>query len=110
MESRCAHCMHGKLPRTAGAAPSAFASPSACGGTPSLFEGIAVPDAPGLQPSREPLRALGRGAVSERVGIHTPAGHLLNPVVADGRCCAEALLDVAGLEDSALLRGRRPYP
>ena len=54
-----------------------------------------------LESAVQPPHALLRRAVRERFRVHTAAGHLLDPVVADRGRRAQALLDVAGLEHVA---------
>src|SRR6185369_9725142 len=53
----------------------------------------------------EPADALGRAAMGEAVGDDVTLALLLQAVVADGRSGIQCLVDVAGLDDLALLVG-----
>src|SRR4051812_31804238 len=61
-----------------------------------------------VEPGAEPRGALRRRAVRERVRVHAPSRLLLEGVITDGGRSAEALVDVARLEDLLLLRGMTP--
>src|SRR5262245_57387017 len=64
-----------------------------------------------LDPLVEPLHALLRGAVGERLGLDVALGLALQPVVADGGGRAQPLLHVSGLEEVLVLVGVvRPHP
>src|SRR5690606_10006102 len=76
----------------------------------SRAERVAVLDVTALEPAFEPLPALRRRAVRERLGLDPTAAHLLDPIVPDRRGGAQALLDVAGLEQAALAGRVTPDP
>src|SRR3954471_20008989 len=71
----------------------------------SWGERIAGVGAAALEAYAEPPRAVRGRSVRERLGGHPAAGHLLEPVVADGRGGTQTLLDVAWLEHLPLGRG-----
>src|SRR5690606_3285106 len=72
-------------------------------------EGVALIEVTGVDARPEPLLALRRRAVGERVGRDLPAGAPHQTIVADGRGRREPLLDVARLEHLLLaVRVMRP--
>src|SRR5687768_4844319 len=72
-------------------------------------ERVAVGDRALLHAALEPFDSLLRRAVRPRFRIHARAGRLLDAVVTDRGGGADALLDVAVLQDVALLRRVRPH-
>src|SRR5262245_22881020 len=62
-------------------------------------ERVAGLEVPRLEPAPEPLLALGRRAVRERLRHHVAARGPLQLIVADGAGRVEGLVHVAGLED-----------
>src|SRR5581483_1301980 len=84
-----------------------------CEGRQRSSEGVAAVRVAGLEAGREPVRALGRGAVRPRLRIDLPLRRLLDAVVADCGGCAQRVLHV-GLGDlreiARLLRVRSPDP
>jgi len=70
---------------------------------PGGLEGITLIDIAGIEPGAEPPDPLGRGAVSEGLRRDAAPRLLLEPVIANGRRCREAGLDVAGIQQIPLL-------
>jgi len=50
-----------------------------------LAQGIARINISAVQPAIEPIHALLRGAVCERLRLHRAPGHFLNVIIPDGR-------------------------
>ena len=74
-----------------------------------FVESVAGRNGPTVEARVEPVRALLRGAVSEGFRADVARRHLLQVVVANGRCRAERRFYVAFFEQAALLRGMSPY-
>src|SRR5690554_6547282 len=72
-------------------------------------EGVAGVGVAGLVARGEPRRPLLRRAVGERLLAGGAARHAGEAVVADGGGRVEPLLELAGLEDAATVRRRRPH-
>ena len=68
-------------------------------------ERVAQREVSGLEAAPEPARALGRGAVRERVRDHVALRRALEAVVADGRGGPDGLLHVPGLHDVQVAPG-----
>src|SRR5256885_13116067 len=73
------------------------------------LESVAGGNLSALEAAFEPRRAIARGAVRERVGIHAPSGHPLQSIVADRRGSVETIIHFARIEQIALLRRVSPH-
>ncbi len=71
-------------------------------------EGVAAGKRAVVEPSLEPARALGCGAVRPRFGMHDSGLDLLNVIIPHGGGSSEGLFDVTGVENLTLARGARP--
>src|ERR1700731_2076080 len=78
-------------------APHGAGGPPRCADRLPIGEGVAAIDRPGLQPGAEPAGAVVRRTVRERLRRDAPARRLLEPVVADRRRGAKALVHIAGV-------------
>src|SRR5436189_276863 len=61
-----------------------------------------------LSPEAEPFGALLGGSVRRRLGVDLARDLRLDAVVAHGRRCGEALLEIAALQQAALVRRVAP--
>src|SRR5438445_12405865 len=70
---------------------------------PHIRERIAELRIPTVETLPEPRRSLGRGAVRERIDVYVPSRLLLQAIVTHRSRGAEAVLDVAGIENLLIL-------
>src|SRR6187431_592250 len=74
-----------------------------CGPRVRSLESVAVLHAACLEASAEPLLALSAGAMRERLLIHVTLNAFLNGVVTHGGSRGQRFVDVAALDDLALV-------
>src|SRR3954447_10852217 len=71
-------------------------------------EGVAALEPPRVEAGLQPMRPLLRGAVSERLGVDPAVRLLLDAIVSDRGRGVQPLLEVAVLQDAAVIRGAAP--